>query len=231
MEDETYNEVFKSKLYSVVFIGAANVGKTALVYRYVLDELPPGLTSTVAVEFTKRPYEDRNSGLRYQLHIWDTAGQERFKSVTKHHYRGADACMLVFDISNRESFAAVPNWLSELRDNTSPECVVCLVANKSDLDAKGHRVVSREEAQRFAKKNRMLYHETSSFWARERSPDLTQMQCGVDFIFRQVIATVLSSHTAREELPSPLPVSEKNRGVKLDPQQLYSYHADNKCTC
>lgn len=108
-EGEGFSEILKSKVNLVVLIGAANVGKTALVYRYVLNELPVAITSTIGVEFTKRVVTNLTTGQKVQLHIWDTAGQERFKSVTKHYYRGADACIIVFDISNRESFEEVPN--------------------------------------------------------------------------------------------------------------------------
>jgi GTPase SAR1 and related small G proteins len=68
-ESEGFSEILKGKNYTVVLIGASNVGKTALVYRYVLDELPPNFTSTIGVEFTKRIVFDKASGQKIQLHI------------------------------------------------------------------------------------------------------------------------------------------------------------------
>ena len=110
---------------------------------------------------------DKSSGQKIQLHIWDTAGQERFKSITKHYYRGADACLLVFDISSPESFEELPNWYAEIRDNTAKDCIVCLVGNKCDLESSGMRSISKEDAGRFAEKHKMIYQETSALWPRE----------------------------------------------------------------
>ena len=199
------------------------MGKTALVYRYVLDELPPGLTSTIGVEFTKRVVTEKKTGQKVQLHIWDTAGQERFKSVTKHYYRGADACLLVFDISSQESFEEVPTWLNEVRENTPPECVIALLGNKADLSKQ--RQIAREEATAFAKTNSLLYFETSAFWNRD-NPFVTPVEGGIDGVFEEIIRTSLQRNTVREE------ASLKNpQKVKIDLNDLYGYHSDSQCAC
>jgi len=210
-------------------IGAASVGKTALVYRYVLDELPPSLTSTIGVEFTKRSVIDPSTNSRILLHIFDTAGQERFKSVTKHYYRGADACLLVYDISSRESFEEVPNWLVELKENTPSECLVALIGNKCDLESSGTRSVSRKEAETFATKHKLFYQETSAFWERDRPFSAEGLQGGIEHIFMNMIRKLIARHSYKEDLQM---ISEADsKPVKLDLSQLYNYHTNSQCSC
>lgn len=236
-DGEVFSEVFKGSFHTVILIGAAYVGKTALLYRYILDDIPEGLTSTVGVEFTKRAVVHKESGNKVQLHIWDTAGQERFKSVTKHHYRGADACLLVFDISNKDSFDELPNWLAELRENSGPECIVFLIGNKVDLDAEAKRVVSKAEATRYAKQHKLIYRETSSFWPREQPKQANQLQAGIEVIFDEIVngrhyTEALRQHEGKaKDAIAPGPERSRPGGVKLDAEALYKYHADSSCSC
>ena len=81
----------------------------------------------------------------------DTAGQERFRSVTRSYYRGAAGALLVYDISSRDSFSSLQNWLTDARSLASPSIAVILVGNKKDLEAQ--REVSYQEASQFAKEN------------------------------------------------------------------------------
>lgn len=84
----------------------------------------------------------------------DTAGQERFRSVTRSYYRGAAGALLVYDVSSRDSFSSLQNWLTDARSLASPSIVVILVGNKKDLEAQ--REVSYQEASQFAKENGKL---------------------------------------------------------------------------
>ena len=113
-------------------------------------------------------------GKSIKLQIWDTvrlvyiqAGQESFKSITRSYYRGAAGALLVYDITRRDTFVHVVQWLEELRQNGSPEIVIILIGNKSDLDSrwelnKNRRQVSYEEGRRFAKENGLIFMETSA---------------------------------------------------------------------
>ena len=234
-DGEVFSEVFKGISYPVILVGAAYVGKTALLYRYILDDIPEGLTSTVGVEFTKRAVVHRESGSKVQLHIWDTAGQERFKSVTKHHYRGADACLLVFDISNKDSFDELPNWLAELRENSGPDCIVFLIGNKVDLDAEAKRVVSKAEATRYAKQHKLNYRETSSFWPRVQPKQANQIQEGIEVVFDEIVSGRVQTDALRlhevKGKDTAVHGPPKQAGVKLDAEAIYKYHADSACSC
>ncbi|KAK5661492.1 hypothetical protein OQA88_11396 [Cercophora sp. LCS_1] len=105
-----------------------------------------------------------------KLSLWDTAGQETYKSVTRSYFRGASGALLVFDLSRKQTFQHVTDWLNDLRQIAEPDIVVVLVGNKADLaktgdDADGgnKREVTREEAEEWAKRNGVLeYVETSA---------------------------------------------------------------------
>lgn len=100
-----------------------------------------------------------------KLSLWDTAGQETYKSVTRSYFRGASGALLVFDLSRRQTFQHVTDWLNDLRQIAEPDIVVVLVGNKADLTqtAENKREVTKEEAEEWAKKNGVMeYVETSA---------------------------------------------------------------------
>ena len=91
---------------------------------------------------------------------WDTAGQEKFRSITRSYYRGAAGCLLVYDITRRETFEHVTSWLDDCRKYSSKDIVIMLIGNKSDLE--DARQVSTDEAQKFADEHGMAFLETSA---------------------------------------------------------------------
>ncbi|GFG28707.1 hypothetical protein Cfor_05989 [Coptotermes formosanus] len=121
---------------------------------YVKDES----SHTIGVEFGSKIVNV--GGKSVKLQIWDTAGQERFRSVTRSYYRGAAGALLVYDITNRETFNSLANWLSDARTLASPNIIILLVGNKRDLD--GDREVTFLEASRFAQENELMFLETSA---------------------------------------------------------------------
>lgn len=131
--------------FKVLIIGNSSVGKTSILHRHVDGKFSEEVPGTMGVDYRAITYE-RNKQ-RYDLQIWDTAGQERFSNITRAYYRNADAALLVFDLSNPDSFAAVPKWYRMLVDQSgksSNDLVIILVGNKSDLD---HRVKLKDIQQ------------------------------------------------------------------------------------
>jgi small GTP-binding protein len=142
----------------VVVVGDSGVGKTCLLIRFVRDLFDEESPPTLGVEFlTKIVQTDRH---RIQLQLWDTAGQELFRSVTRGYYRGSAGALLVFDLSNRDSFENIGRWLQDIRDVARSDVVTLLIGNKSDLVDK--RQVTTDEAETFAKTHNMHYFETSA---------------------------------------------------------------------
>ena len=116
------------------------------------------MASTIGVDFRVKTLT--LGGKTCKLTVWDTAGQERFHTLTSSYYRGCHGTILVFDVNDRESFTHVQRWLEEFElYATQQSAAKLLVGNKIDLKA---REVSIEEATTFARKDAMMYIETSA---------------------------------------------------------------------
>jgi len=150
---ETYDYLFK-----LIVIGDAATGKSCILHRFTQNKFKSDSTHTIGVEFGSRVIE--TGGKNLKLQVWDTAGQERFRSVTRSYYRGAAGCVLVYDISSRESFNHVLAWLNDARSLATSNLVICLVGNKTDLQ--NDREVTFLEASRFAQDNDIMFVETSA---------------------------------------------------------------------
>jgi Ras-related protein Rab-8A len=115
--------------YKIIVLGESNVGKTCLLHRYKEDVFKQSMMSTVGIDtVSKRIVLD---GKNILLSIWDTAGQERFQSITKSYYRNADGILLVFDLSDENTFALVDRWVSRISEETE-DIPLFLVGNKRD---------------------------------------------------------------------------------------------------
>lgn len=118
----------------IVVLGSQGVGKTSLVHRYVKNQFQPASTmSTVGASFLTKRVVDDESDTVVRLQIWDTAGQERFRSISRLYYRGANACILCYSITDTTSFEEMGVWLTELRRNLPPDIILHVVGTKADL--------------------------------------------------------------------------------------------------
>uniref|UniRef100_A0A452XJR4 GTP-binding protein n=1 Tax=Aegilops tauschii subsp. strangulata TaxID=200361 RepID=A0A452XJR4_AEGTS len=130
-------------LFKLLLIGDSSVGKSCLLLRFADDAYVDTYISTIGVDFKIRTVE--LDGKSVKLQIWDTAGQERFRTITSSYYRGAHGIIIVYDVTDRESFNNVKQWLSEIDRYASDSVCKLLVGNKCDLvDSK---VVDTEEAK------------------------------------------------------------------------------------
>ncbi|UKZ73717.1 hypothetical protein TrVFT333_001367 [Trichoderma virens FT-333] len=121
----------------IVVLGAQNVGKTSLVMRYCKGSFNPAqTTSTVGASFLTKRVVDNDSDTVVRLQIWDTAGQERFRSISRLYYRGANACILCYSITDAQSFIDMGEWLTELRRNLPSDVVLHVVGTKADIVAR-----------------------------------------------------------------------------------------------
>ncbi|KAF2191090.1 ras-domain-containing protein [Zopfia rhizophila CBS 207.26] len=120
----------------IVVLGSQGVGKTSLVHRYVKSAFtPPTTTSTVGASFLTKRVVDIDTSTTVRLQIWDTAGQERFRSISKLYYRGANAGVLCYDITDPQSFDEMGRWLRELKQNLGDDIILHVVGTKSDIVA------------------------------------------------------------------------------------------------
>eukprot|EP01095_Lingulamoeba_sp_RSL-Kostka_P002926 TRINITY_DN1383_c0_g1_i2.p1 TRINITY_DN1383_c0_g1~~TRINITY_DN1383_c0_g1_i2.p1 ORF type:complete len:211 (+),score=69.69 TRINITY_DN1383_c0_g1_i2:43-675(+) len=145
-------------IFKYIIIGDMGVGKSCLLHQFTEKKFIAESDQTIGVEFGTRIIEI--SKRKIKLQIWDTAGQERFRAVTRSYYRGAAGALLVYDVTRRETFNHLTDWLTDARNMTNPNTIIMLIGNKSDLDSK--RAVSYESAARFAKENDLIFIETSA---------------------------------------------------------------------
>jgi Ras-related protein Rab-5C len=150
------NKIFQFKL---VLLGQAGVGKSNLVLRFVKGEFHENNESTIGAAFlTQTVTLSDQSTVKFE--IWDTAGQERFNSLAPMYYRGAQAALVVYDITNDSSLSRAKAWVKELQTQGVPKMVIALVGNKSDLESL--RRIKTEDAQNYAEDNGILFMETSA---------------------------------------------------------------------
>ncbi len=142
-----------------IIIGNPNVGKSCILNQFLNHKFVEEYEVTVGVEFGAKTIKLKDS-TNVKLQIWDTAGQESFKSVTRSYYRSSAVAIIVYDITNRESYEAIEKWIEDCRVNGNKEMSMMLVGNKLDLDS--HRIVSYEEGEILANENNMLFLETSA---------------------------------------------------------------------
>lgn len=144
-------------LFKLLIIGDSGVGKSSLLIRFSDNTFSGSYITTIGVDFKIRTVVI--NGERVKLQIWDTAGQERFRTITNTYYRGTHGVIVVYDVTNGESFANVKRWLQEIESNCDVVNKV-LVGNKNDDP--GRKVVITEDAQRFANQMDIQLFETSA---------------------------------------------------------------------
>ncbi|KAJ5074180.1 ras and ef-hand domain-containing protein [Anaeramoeba ignava] len=145
-------------IIKIVLVGDSLVGKTCILKQFCDHEFDPELGATIGVDFRFHTIQIQNKQI--QLQIWDTAGQEVFRSITHNYYRNADAVMVVFDITNENSFKGLDEWFKNISEKAPKYAKKMLMANKKDLISQ--RFLSEDEAKKFAKNFDCLYCEVSA---------------------------------------------------------------------
>jgi len=145
-------------LFKLLLIGDSGVGKSCLLLRFAEDTYTESYISTIGVDFKIRTIE--LEGKTIKLQIWDTAGQERFRTITSSYYRGAHGIIVVYDVTDYESFNNVKQWLHEIDRYACENVNKLLVGNKSDLESK--RAVKFDTAKEFADTLGIEFLETSA---------------------------------------------------------------------
>ena len=147
----------------IILLGNSGVGKTSLLSQYVNGVLVSDQSYTIGVEFKIK--DIMVEGRQVRLALWDTAGQERFRSITQTYFRGTQGAVLVFDLTDRNSFTRLQDWLFELELHCRRDPVTIILGNKEDLEDR--REVDKTEAMEFARRHNILYMETSASISEE----------------------------------------------------------------
>ncbi|EPY52572.1 GTPase Ypt4 [Schizosaccharomyces cryophilus OY26] len=177
MDKESYDYLVK-----IVLAGPSGTGKSCLLERFVKGRWNDEIQHTVGIDFASRIVivGMGNQQKRIKIQLWDTAGQEKFRSVARNYYRGAAGAVLVYDITNKDSFCELSSWVSDIRAMAPSTLCVVLAGSKCDLQEQ--REVSTEEAAEFCSAKQIASaHETSAYSGTQ-----------VDDCFLSVVSTILT---------------------------------------
>ena len=145
-------------LFKILLVGNSNVGKSSLFLRFVDEIWKENFVPTIGVDFKIKSIKINNKIIKLQ--IWDTAGQERFKSILSSYYKGANGILLLYDITNVNSFKSLSNWLIDIEKNSSKNVKKILIGNKCDLNEL--RKIPINKGKEFADTYDMKFIETSA---------------------------------------------------------------------
>ena len=142
----------------IIVLGSSEVGKTCILNRYFNNEFKENSLSTIGIDFQTKffKFEDKKIKANYT----DTAGQEKFRAISVNYLKGTNGVILVFDLTNKESFDLLDTWMDELKNNNKMEISKVLIGNKADLADKIE--VPKEEIENFTKKVKCDYFECST---------------------------------------------------------------------
>lgn len=173
----------------VVLLGKSYVGKTCLVNRYIHERFDPNLPyqNTIGAAFGSK--KETVDGKSIVLGIWDTAGHERYESMTRMYYRGAIACILCYDITDRSSFDRARFWYSELK-STQQDCKIYLCGTKKDIadDNPNKREVTKAMAEPLAADFHSQLYETSSYTGEN-----------IEILFHKIASDIIREKERRAE--------------------------------
>jgi len=146
--------------FKVVLVGESGVGKTSIITQFIDQTFQEDIQSTTGGTFsTKSVVCDGGKILKFE--IWDTAGQEKYRSLTTMFYKDANAAVMVYDVTRKDSFEEMKNyWANQIKDNSPENIILAIAANKSDLIEQ--ETVDEEEARNFAKELNAIFVTTSA---------------------------------------------------------------------
>lgn len=144
-------------LFKIIILGDSGVGKTAILNRFADDQFTEIYSTTVGIDFKIRTI--LIEGKKIKLQMWDTAGQERFRTLVASYYRGAHGTVLSYDVTNKNSFDNVRNWIREIDSHNTEGITKLILANKCDLPT---REVHKEDGELLAKEMGIPHIEVSA---------------------------------------------------------------------
>lgn len=154
-------------LGKVLILGNSQVGKSSILNQFAEGVFSETIPPTLGIDYKINQVQVGDKSIKLQ--IWDTAGQERFKSITENFYKGAQGILLVFDLTDSNSFANITTWLKNIHEKAGRNVVICLVGNKIDLyhklkddPSKQDKLVKEEEVQALISENGFHYLKTSA---------------------------------------------------------------------
>ena len=199
MAEDEYDYIFK-----VLLIGNSDVGKSSLILRYVDQIWNDVFVPKIGVDFKVKSLEVDKKLVKMQ--IWDTAGQERFRNVISSYFKGAHGILLIYDITAKDSFKELENWLGEVERNANSQVLKILIGNKCDLEDR--REISKDEGEAFAMRNGMQFMETSA-----------KLNTNVNEAFEALAKIMVESSNKRNAINFEKKTIKVDKGANLNTQK------------
>ncbi|XP_056005800.1 ras-related protein Rab6 isoform X8 [Ostrea edulis] len=203
----TWSRINKFKLS---LFGEMGVGKTSLITRFMYDSFDNTYQATIGIDFLSKTMYLEDRTIRLQL--WDTAGQERFRSLIPSYIRDSSVAVVVYDITNANSFQQTSKWIDDVRTERGSDVIIMLVGNKTDLSDK--RQITTEEGERKAKELSVMFIETSA-----------KAGYNVKQLFRRVAAALPGMEQTETKKGEMTEVKLKDTGP-TEPE-----HKEGGCSC
>ena len=145
----------------IVLLGDSGVGKTCIISRYISGNFDESSATTNGASYCSKNVNFDKLGKNLLLDIWDTAGQEKYRALTKFFYKDAAVCILVYDITRKDTFDNIKSyWYSQLKENSDPNIIIGIAGNKCDLYE--NEQVKENEAREFAEQIGAIFELTSA---------------------------------------------------------------------
>ena len=146
-------------VYKVLLLGDSTVGKTCFLMKYTDKTFQDIHMATIGLDYRLKSMKLK-SGKNIKLQIWDTAGQDRFRAITKNYYKGSHGIILIYDVTNLQTFENVKTWVNQIREEASPNVVIYIAGNKIDIE--DERKVEKESGEKLAEEFGFPFVETSA---------------------------------------------------------------------
>ncbi len=190
----------------LIVVGDSIVGKTSILIQYTENKFNDNIISTVGIDYYLKT--ETINGVPVQVKIWDTAGQERYQAQTNSFFRNAEGVILVYDVTNQDTFFNLKNWINSINTNSNKDLNLkkIIIGNKIDLK----REVSKEEAEAFAREHKVKYFETSA-----------KTNTNINETIKYLAKEVVSSPEYKEK--------KEKKGKKLDENHHKEKEKDKCC--
>ena len=188
----------KEVLYKILLLGDSSVGKTCFLMRYTDNTFQDIHMSTIGLDYKLKNVQ-LDDGKMIKIQVWDTAGQDRFRSITKNYYKGAHGIVLIYDITEKKSFANVKNWMDQIKEEVSDRVTIILVGNK--IDDEEHRAVTKEQGESMAKEFNVMFFECSAKTGEN-----------IDSTFNDLVKKIVENFSKGTESGQKLKNKKKGKG-------------------
>ena len=189
-------------LYKILLLGDTSVGKSCLLLRFCDNSFQEAHLTTIGLDFRLKTINLKDDR-KVKIQIWDTAGEDRFRSITRNYYKGAKGILLILDVTDKETFTHVRDWIERIHEESPEGITICLVGNK--IDMKESRVISNEEGKKIADEFKIPYFETSA-----------KSNIGVEEVFTYLVKEVdtIYMNEHKEEVGRKTVLNQKTKNKK-----------------